>query len=179
MDEMEDRETRRLNLVFHGVGECPADAAGGAERIEWDRASCQNIFRELCLSTTAGDIKFCRRLGEKREAARPLLVGFFTDGERGNVLRSAPRLASSKFSEVQVVPDLTKKQRDREAGLREEMQRRNEVLSEEDAAKNLQWAVVGGRGERRLIKTTARQPPRAMGRQEETRGGICGRGAAS
>jgi len=63
--------------------------------------------------------------------------------------------------------------------LREEMQRRNEVLSEEDAAKNLQWAVVGGRGERRLIKTTARQPPRAMGRQEETRGGTRGRGAAS
>jgi hypothetical protein len=179
LDEMEDRETRRLNLVFHGVGECPADAAGGAERIEWDKASCQNIFRELCLSTTAGDIKFCRRLGEKKEAARPLLVGFFTDGERGNVLRNAPRLAATKFSEVQVVPDLTKKQRDREAGLREEMQKRNATLSEEDAAKNLQWAVVGGRGERRLIKTTARQPPRALGGQEETRGGGRGRGAST
>jgi len=177
-DEMEDRETRRLNLVFHGVGECPADAAGGAERIEWDKASCQNIFRELCLSTTAGDIKFCRRLGEKKEAARPLLVGFFTDGERGNVLRNAPRLAATKFSEVQVVPDLTKKQRDREAGLREEMQKRNATLSEEDAAKNLQWAVVGGRGERRLIKTTARQPPRAMSGQE-TRGGGRGRGTST
>jgi hypothetical protein len=78
-----------------------------------------------------------------------------------------------------VVPDLTKKQRDREAGLREEMLKRNELLSEEDAAKNLQWAVVGGRGERRLIKTAARQPPRGMDRQEVTRGGTRGRGAPS
>ena len=59
------------------------------------------------------------------------------------------------------------------------MQRRNETLSEEDVAKNLQWAVVGGRGERRLIKTAARQPPRGMDRQEVTRGGTRGRGAAN
>jgi len=79
LDKLEDSEARRLNLVFHRVGECPMEAAGGAEQIEWDKESCQNIFRELCLSTTAADVKFCRRLGERKEGPRPLLVGFFYD----------------------------------------------------------------------------------------------------
>ncbi len=33
---------------------------------------------------------------------------------------------------------------------------RNENLTEDDLSKNLRWAVVGARGERRLIKTKAR-----------------------
>jgi len=176
LEELEDRELRKLNVVFHGVGECPAEAAAGAERIEWDKQSCQNIFAELCLSTTMGDIKFCRRLGERREGPRPLLVGFHTEGERSNVLRNAPRLERTKFSDVQVVPDLTKRQRERESGMRDEAQRRNESLSEDDKAKNLQWAVVGGRGERRLIKTTARQQNRPQGNQRDLMRGGRGRG---
>jgi len=177
LDELEDREARRLNLVFHGIGECPADAAAGAERIEWDKASCNNIFRELCLGTTAVDIKFCRRLGERREGPRPLLVGFFNEAEKSNVLRNTPRLISSKFSDVQVVPDLTRTQRERENRMRDEMTRRNAALPEEDRAKNLEWAVVGARGERRLIKTTARAQHRPQGSQDAAaRGAPMGRG---
>jgi len=177
LDELEDREARRLNLVFHGVGECPADAAAGAERIEWDKASCENIFRELCLGTTVVDVKFCRRLGERREGPRPLLVGFFNEAEKINVLRHTPRLISTKFSEVQVVPDLTKTQRERENKMREEMHRRNAALPEEDRAKNLEWAVVGARGERRLIKTTARvQRPQGSQNAAAARGAPGGRG---
>ncbi len=43
LDELEDREARRNNLVFHGVGECPADAAAGAERIIKFFLSCKII----------------------------------------------------------------------------------------------------------------------------------------
>ncbi len=54
---------------------------------------------------------------------------------------------SDKFYDVTVGPDLTKKQRDEEAELRSEAERRNEELTEEDVQKNLHWAVVGARGE--------------------------------
>ena len=48
----------------------------------------------------------------------------------------------------------------------EEAERRNGALTEEDRAKNLRWAVVGGKGEKRLIKTTARP------QQQTERGGF-------
>ena len=61
--------------------------------------------------------------------------------------------------------------------MREEMQRRNAALPEEGRAKNLEWAVVGARGERRLIKTTARvQRPQGSQNAAAARGAPVGRG---
>ena len=157
IEEMEERELRRLNVVFHKVGECPRLAATGMDKLDWDKQSCINIFKELRLDIPMEAIKFCRRLGEKREDPRPMVVGFHLEADRSRLLRAAPRLEHSKFKEVNVGPDLTKRQREKETGMRVEADKRNKSLSEEDKAKNLQWAVVGGRGERRLIKTTARQ----------------------
>jgi hypothetical protein len=170
LEEMEEREMRKLNVVFHKIGECPNESATGIERWEWDKQSCLNIFNELRLNISLDAIKFCRRLGERREGPRPLVVGFYMDSDRAILLQNAKRLENTKFKEVNVGPDMTKRQRDREAGLRAEMDQRNEHLSAEDRAKNLQWAVVGGRGERRLIKTTART-------QQQSQRGV--RGAAA
>ena len=50
------------------------------------------------------------------------------------------------------MPDLTKRQRDEEAELKKEAERRNRSLTEMDLSKNLHWVVVGARGERRLTK---------------------------
>jgi hypothetical protein len=91
-------------------------------------------------------VKFCRRVGEKQEGARPLVVGFFTEMERSKLLRNAKGLMdSNKFYDVTIGPDLTKKQRDEEAELRSEADRRNKELTEDDVQKNLHWAVVGAR----------------------------------
>ena len=49
-----------------------------------------------------------------------------------------------QFKEVNIAQDLTKRQRDDEAGLWREAERRNDDLSEDDRTKNLRWAVVGG-----------------------------------
>jgi len=167
-DEMEEREARRLNVVFHKIGECPGDKATGIERMEWDKRSCQNIFDELKLSINIDDIKFCRRLGERKGEPRPMVVGFYLEATRSLLLRNAKHLEKTKYKEVNVAPDLTKRQREKEAGLKNEADKRNERLTEEDRAKNLAWAVVGGKGERRLIKTTARP----------MRGGTAARGRA-
>ena len=159
-EEMREREARKLNVIFHGVGECEDERATGKDRQEWDKKSCVNIFRELKLSMTEEAVKFCRRVGEKQEGARPLVVGFFTEMERSKLLRNARGLMdSNKFYDVTIGPDLTKKQRDEEAELRSEADRRNEELTEDDVQKNLHWAVVGARGEKRLQKTVRRTLP--------------------
>jgi hypothetical protein len=46
------------------------------------------------------------------------------------------------------VPDLTQEQRKDEAAMLKEAEERNGCLSEEEKAKNLEWMVVGARGER-------------------------------
>jgi hypothetical protein len=156
-EEMREREARRLNVVFHRVDEMEGDRMTGAERQDWDKKSCGNIFHALKLKITEDSIKFCRRVGEKGEDARPLIVGFYTETERSELLRNSRYLEDTDFSHVTVGPDLTKKQRQEEAEMHEEAERKNKELSEDDKAKNLQWAVVGGRGERRLIKTVQRE----------------------
>jgi len=66
--------------------------------------------------------------------------------------------------------------------MQKEAERRTAQLSEEDKAKNLQWLVVGNRGEKRFVKAVPRDPPPKRGGMSArgrgtwgTRGGARGR----
>jgi hypothetical protein len=48
--------------------------------------------------------------------------------------------------------DLTKKQRQEETGMQDEAVKRKMELSSEDRAKNLVWAMISRKGDRRLVK---------------------------
>jgi len=177
-DELRQRDSRRMNVIMHGVSEIDKADAAGSERREWDRAECLAILETLRMGMEDSDVKFTRRLGEAASGRgpRPLCVGFFSDGERDKVLRRARDLEKSKFKEVSICADLTWKQREEEADLVKEAGRRNEKeLTEEDKAKNLIWAVVGAKGQKRLVKTTARP----QGEPRPLRGGWQGRGRGS
>jgi hypothetical protein len=103
-------------------------------------------------------VRFCRRVGEKKEEPRPLVCGFWDEKDRNKVLRNAWKLEGTDFENVSICPDLTRKQREEEADMRKEADRRNaEELTDEDQAKNLRWAAVGDCGQRFLVKTTARE----------------------
>ena len=182
-DEMRERESRRLNVVFHGIGEKErVEGDTGKDRAAWDKKSCGNIFEALNLDMTEEAVKFCRRLGEKGEEPRPLLAGFYTEMERSKLLRNANKLEKTVFSNVNVSADLTKKQRDEEKEMWKEAESRNEKLTEEDKSKNLQWLVVGARGEKRFVKSVPRDPPpqgRTATRGRGMRGtGVRGAGAS-
>ena len=156
ISEMEEREAKKLNVVIHKLSECTNERAGGLERMEWDKKGCVNIFRELRMDLEIEDIKFCRRIGDRNAGPRPLVMGLYSEADRSKLLRRAHKLADSNMAEINICPDLTRRQREKEGGMWEEAERRNCALTEEDKAKNLHWAVVGGKGEKRLIKTTAR-----------------------
>jgi len=151
-EEMRERELRKKNVVFYGIGELQAERATWQERVEWDRRSCGNIFAALDLDLTVEAIKFVKRLGEKGEQPRPMLAGFYTEIEKSTLLRNAMKLEKTKYKEVNVVPDLTKRQREEETSLKNEAERRNKNLPESDKTKNLHWVVAGARGEKRLAK---------------------------
>jgi hypothetical protein len=65
-------------------------------------------------------------------------------------------LRGTKFSDISIVPDLTRKQRSREAKMKEEAEERNKDLTAEERRRNVKWMVVGRRGEKRLIKGVER-----------------------
>jgi len=98
----------------------------------------------------------CRRVGERGEEPRPMVVGFGKEDQKEELLEKARNLRMTGFSAVGVSPDLTEEQRRDEGDLAKEAERRNRERTEEDRSKNLVWMLVGQKGERRLIKTVDR-----------------------
>jgi len=49
-------------------------------------------------------VKFCRRVGERKETPRPLIVGFKSEAARNTLLESARRLEDTVFKDVSVAP---------------------------------------------------------------------------
>ena len=166
--ELREREARRLNLVIHGLQEPAENIKDSRGRMEQDKIECERLFIAMKARTRYQAIRFCRRIGERGEDPRPLVFGVFTEEEKRHLLEKAKELVYTKYEDVTVVPDMTKSQRKGEQQLRDEANKRNTQLTEEDRSKNLKWLVVGKRGEKRLIKGTERESQR--GRQERERG---------
>jgi hypothetical protein len=157
-DELRERDLRKLNLVIHGVNEPGQHVGYNRDRIEADRRSCSEIFAAIGVRTNGGDLRFCRRIGERGRDARPIVIGLRTEEEKRLILERARALRGGRFDNVSIVPDLTRIQRRGEDRLSEEAARRNNNLTADDRMKNLRWLVVGRRGEKRLIKGTETVP---------------------
>jgi hypothetical protein len=179
-EEMREREIRKKNVVMHRVGEAGPEVKSVEERKAWDLKSCDNIFRALDLDMDSESaVKFVRRVGERGEGPRPLIVGLKKEWQKEELMENAKNLKNTHFPEVMIVPDLTKEQRKEEAAMSSEAEKRNENLSEEDRSKNLQWMVVGVRGEKRLVKGVLRMRGAAGGGHPRGGPAARGRGAAT
>jgi len=157
-EEWREREAKRMNVILHNVGEAEDERATGKERQEWDIKSCYNICNALKIKMGDEAIRFARRVGEKKEGPRPMVVGFWAETDRTLLLRNAKYLDKHPvFKNVTIGPDLTRKQRAEEEDMKKEADRRNErELTEEDVSKNLKWTVAGDRGKKCLVKRVAR-----------------------
>ncbi len=162
-EEMREREMRKKNVILHGVGEIQTERPTWEERTGWDRQSCVNILGAIEIDITGDEIKFTKRIGERGEGPRPLLTGFYTETDKIRVLKNAKKLEKTKFKEVNIAPDLTRRQREEEKELRKVAEERNRNLSEADLSKNLHWTVVGARGEKRLEKRLKEMEDRGRG----------------
>jgi hypothetical protein len=168
-EETRERKDRELNIIIHGLDECGLENGDGEERRKWDIQNCINLFKDVKLADN--EIKFCRRVGPRRERGRPLVVGFYSKATRDKTIRAGIT------GEISVGPDMTKKQREEEAEIWKEMEDKNRNRTEDQVAKNLFWRLVGPKGERRLILGPAR-PQERQARPESQRGrGALTRGA--
>ena len=157
LEEMREREQRKLNLVIHGVEEPPERMEDNRERAEEDKDACGRIFKAMRVRAMRSSVKFCRRVGKRGRDPRPLVIGLYREGDRADILAKARELQQTRYRDVNIVPDLTRNQRAEEVKMREEADRRNRDLTEEDREKNMKWLVVGKKGEKRLTKGQERE----------------------
>jgi hypothetical protein len=71
---MQEREVRRMNLILHGVDEQSDKIRGNRERMEKDKARCELIFNAMRARTRKEDLRFCRRIGERGDEPRPIVI---------------------------------------------------------------------------------------------------------
>ncbi len=161
--ELRERDSRKNNLVIHGLRECDVEGASGKDRQNWDLDLCVKLCQELGVAHDRDVFKFCRRVGSADQGHRPLVLGFYTDMEKSLVLRKVKNIQNTSFENVTVTADLTKRQRQEEKSLWEDKEERNANRTEEQVQKNLEWAVVGARGERRLLLQPSRPPAQHRG----------------
>jgi hypothetical protein len=98
-----------------------------------------------------------------------MVIGLENEEEKRHLLGRAKELRNTRYSDISIVPDLTRKQRNREARMKEEAEEKNKELTEEERRRNVKWMVVGRRGEKRIIKGVERdqQPYTREGRRDE------------
>jgi hypothetical protein len=144
-----------------------AEGTTGRGRWDWDVRSCRNLFSALRINLAEDCIKFCRRVGEPGAVPRPLVVGFHEEADRARLLRSDTR--GTVFENMEVCPDLTKKQRQEETGMQEEAVKRNMNLSDEDRAKKLGVRCGGAEGSKNIGEKAGREGNRQNEDAERTR----------
>ena len=184
-EELRERENKKTNVILHRVIEPGVEIRTAEERTTKDLEECGKIFKELDMEREAAeDINVCRRIGERGEEPRPMVVVLRTEEAKRKLLDRAKKLRNTAYEEVGIVPDMTVQQRKEENSMIAEVERMNEEeLTDEDRAKNLRWLVVGPRGEKKIIKGIPREQqygrgaPRGRGfvPRVRSRGGPAGR----
>ena len=107
--ELKDREERKNNLLIHNLEEPGPEVKLGKDRKEADIKNLLNVMEVINVKLNIDmDVKFVRRIGEKRDSVRPLLVGLTNPSTRATILKKASKLANTKFSAISLVPDLTR-----------------------------------------------------------------------
>ena len=159
-EEYREREARRCNVVMHRIREAGDELRTGEDRKRHDFDQCKKIFSTLGMEEDRDEVKVCRRIGERGQEPRPMVVVLKTEETKRKLLEAARSLKDTEYEDVGIVPDMTVQQRNEEKQMMVEVDRLNEEeLTEEDIAKNLKWIVVGPRGAKRIIKGVPRDLP--------------------
>ena len=180
LEEMKERDTRRCNLIIHGISEPAADVVESKDRVEKDIEKLQELLGQIEVEMDVNETyRFAKRLGardEDNERPRPLLVGFKDKRHCDSILDNSHKLSQKEepWSLVNIIRDLTKAQRKEEKDMRGEVEKKNNELSEEEKG-NWEWKVVGRRGERKIVKAEVK-PEERQGANGSQRGKGRGRG---
>ncbi len=156
--EMQERGNRQKNIIIHRIPE--SSSRETRDRIDHDEEMVEQLFMELGLTNVIKarireDIKFLRRLGtpgESEREPRPLQVGFRYISHKEKVMSAARRLKDMpEFSQIMVVDDLTKIQREEDLATKQKAWKKNLERTEEEEKSKIAYKVIGPHGQRRII----------------------------
>ena len=195
--EIREREERKGNAVIFGVPEAGPRITQAMDKKAHDYEWICDIASAVGIRMNNSDVKFIKRLGDKNDSdePRPTLLGLRNVEMKKDLVYSSKQLKNDRdFGDIYIVPDLTQQQREEEVELGREAHRRNAELDNESAL-NMEWKVVGIKGEKRLVfgkrwlregeggTMRGRGMPRGwgrggrgVGRMDMARGGGMGRG---
>lgn len=119
MNEMEDRQARRCNLIVRGISESTCGSSD--DRIAEDREKCKDMFKTLDLDDVP--IQHVMRLGKKHSGNKRLLKICLSNAtDRDKALRNSRQLKETEeFSDVFLQPDMTIYQQKVHQELRKEL----------------------------------------------------------
>ncbi len=159
-EELRERESKRKNIILHGLEEPSRKITLNKDRTEDDIKACLRVIKETGTEMKREEMRFCRRIGERvadGEKPRPVVIGLKSEVEKDNILVGVRNLKGTKYDYISIVADLTKRQRQEETDMEREAGKRNKKRTAEETAKNLYWMVVGRKGEKRLIRGIQRE----------------------
>ena len=158
--EQRERDSRKDNIVLYGLSEAPPNVTSGVERKKADEMEAGNLFKSIRVRVEEEDVKFANRLGTLSDDAvenpRPLRISFRKQQVRENIFANARLLPKTAYKNVSIVPDLTQQQREEDKEMRDEVDKLNKDLTEDEAL-NWKFRCTGKRGERVITKLRIRR----------------------
>ena len=136
LDECMEKENRNANLVVHNLPEQPRESS--AERAKNDAFLFKTMIKEEMSLNVSVTTSF--RVGKcVSDKARLLIVTLEYPAAKHDIVRLAPQLRhSNKYVNIYVTPDLTRKERELNKKLRDELNNRKR-------AGEANLAIRGGR----------------------------------
>ena len=158
--ETDERNKNHNNIIIHRVLE--SKSSKPTEKQAHDHDILQIILKKLGLSNIirAEDIKFIRRIGDKKEQqqARPLKVGLIYHYKKELLMEAAKNHNKIQdFQHISIGHDLTEIQRMGETSLWKKACNQNLNPNKEMTDKKLVMKVVGPGGQRRIIAAPLRR----------------------
>ena len=143
LDEVEDRERRKCNLVFYGLPESEQETP--KDRVEDDKAGIRKTLEKVEIQFKPDEIITIFRAGKKSDRPRPVVVKLRSKELRDEIISKGKKIKIA--THITASPDLTNIQRQNLSSLYTEAAEKNQTESE-----NYEWKVVGPRDLPSLVR---------------------------
>lgn len=167
LDERREKEEKKSNLIIYNVEEKTYNSR--QERIDRELQFCEEVFQSIGVDATNRSIVEVRRIGKynpqntspestttttthttTNTRPRPLLVKMTDMRIKWDIIKNGRKLrevSNESISKVRIVPDLTKKEREVDKKLREELK------AKKDAGET-DWMIKKGKLQRKTFLQT-------------------------
>ena len=156
IDDLQDRIARKNNIIFFGVSE--AEGTTREDKMANNKAKIMRIANEVGMQLKEEDILSFKRLGkmgqtrviEDEEVPVPrLLLATFTEAAKASLMKNAYKLQfSSEMKEIRIKHDMSKEDRQKEYGLRQEARQKQMG----DSNQGFLYRLRGPNWDRKIVK---------------------------